>query len=150
MVYGRILYNNIKEYTPKWYPTIPYSQTVKPTFSTFSSYRKKEHHKSYQPSIPVQPPKLDGDSSLKSSNITHGCGKSSSSQQLLLCITQSTAHLLLFINLITNIELTKLPSPKKELTRKSSENSKKLKEANDLIPTSVILILSFLLAFLLQ
>lgn len=34
MVYGRILYNNIKEYTPKWYPTIPYSQTVKHTFGT--------------------------------------------------------------------------------------------------------------------
>ena len=32
MVYGKILYNNIKEYTPKWFPTIPYSQTVKPTF----------------------------------------------------------------------------------------------------------------------
>merc|ERR1719445_512520 len=32
MVYGRILYNNIKEYTPKWYPTIPYAQTTKPTF----------------------------------------------------------------------------------------------------------------------
>ena len=38
MVYGRILYNNIKEYTPKWYPTIPYSQTVKPTFSNFMTY----------------------------------------------------------------------------------------------------------------
>jgi hypothetical protein len=34
MVYGRILYNNIKEYTPKWFPTIPYSQTVKPVFGT--------------------------------------------------------------------------------------------------------------------
>ena len=32
MVYGKILFNNIKEYTPKWYPTIPYSQTVKPVF----------------------------------------------------------------------------------------------------------------------
>lgn len=32
MVYGKILYNNIKEYTPKWFATIPYSQTVKPTF----------------------------------------------------------------------------------------------------------------------
>ena len=35
MVYGRILYNSIKEYTPKWYPTIPYSQTVKPTFGKY-------------------------------------------------------------------------------------------------------------------
>jgi hypothetical protein len=32
MVYGRILYNSIKEYTPKWFPTIPYSQTTKPVF----------------------------------------------------------------------------------------------------------------------
>lgn len=34
MVYGRILYNNIKEYTPKNFPTIPYSQTTKPVFGT--------------------------------------------------------------------------------------------------------------------
>jgi hypothetical protein len=34
MVYGKILFNNIKEYTPKWFPTIPYSQTVKPVFGT--------------------------------------------------------------------------------------------------------------------
>lgn len=32
MVYGKILFNNIKEYTPKWYATIPYSQTIKPVF----------------------------------------------------------------------------------------------------------------------
>lgn len=37
MVYGKILFNNIKEYTPKWYPTIPYSQTVKPVFGTKSN-----------------------------------------------------------------------------------------------------------------
>lgn len=34
MVYGRILYNNIKEYTPKWFKTVPYAQTTKPTFGT--------------------------------------------------------------------------------------------------------------------
>ena len=34
MVYGRILYNNIREYTPKSFPTIPYSQTTKPVFGT--------------------------------------------------------------------------------------------------------------------
>lgn len=33
MVYGRLLFNNIKEYTPKWFKTIPYAQTTKPTFS---------------------------------------------------------------------------------------------------------------------
>jgi hypothetical protein len=32
MSYGRILFNNIKEYTPKWFKTVPYSKTVKPTF----------------------------------------------------------------------------------------------------------------------
>mmetsp|Transcript_64503 Transcript_64503/g.74985 ORF Transcript_64503/g.74985 Transcript_64503/m.74985 type:complete len:117 (-) Transcript_64503:194-544(-) len=30
MVYTRILYNNIKEYTPNFMKTIPYAQTVKP------------------------------------------------------------------------------------------------------------------------
>jgi hypothetical protein len=37
MVYGRILYNSIKEYTPKWFPTIPYSQTTKPVFGTHAA-----------------------------------------------------------------------------------------------------------------
>jgi len=33
MVYfNRMLRNNIKEYTPTWFKTIPYEQTVKPTF----------------------------------------------------------------------------------------------------------------------
>ena len=32
MVYGKLIYNNVKEYTPSWFKTIPYSQTVKPTF----------------------------------------------------------------------------------------------------------------------
>ena len=32
MVYGRILYNSIKEYTPRNFPTIPFSQTAKPRF----------------------------------------------------------------------------------------------------------------------
>ena len=29
MVYTRILYNSIKEYTPSWIKTIPYSQVTK-------------------------------------------------------------------------------------------------------------------------
>merc|ERR1712226_86047 len=29
MVYGRILFNNIREYTPLWFRTIPYSRTHK-------------------------------------------------------------------------------------------------------------------------
>lgn len=51
MVYGKILFNNIKEYTPKWYPTIPYSQTVKPTFGTLFDNVKAINDKSYLISI---------------------------------------------------------------------------------------------------
>jgi len=32
MVYGRILYNSIREYTPRFFPTVPFSQTTKPVF----------------------------------------------------------------------------------------------------------------------
>ncbi|KRX09017.1 hypothetical protein PPERSA_01904 [Pseudocohnilembus persalinus] len=32
MVYTKVLFNNIKEYTPSFIKTIPYRQTVKPTF----------------------------------------------------------------------------------------------------------------------
>lgn len=42
MVYGRILYNNIKEYTPKWMKTVPYAQTAKPTFSNDESYLARQ------------------------------------------------------------------------------------------------------------
>lgn len=136
MVYGRILYNNIKEYTPKWYPTIPYSQAVRPTFSNYSYNWKKEHLKSSQPSIPAQPPKPDGNFSPESSNKTHGCGKSSSSHVPSSCIIPSTPHSSPFINLITNIEPTKLPLLKKKLTRRNSKNSKMLKEVNDFINNS--------------
>ncbi len=37
MVYGKILFNNIKEYTPSFIKTIPYSQTTKPSFGNFLS-----------------------------------------------------------------------------------------------------------------
>merc|ERR1711976_218579 len=33
MVYGRILFNNIREYTPLWFRTIPYSRIHKPTLA---------------------------------------------------------------------------------------------------------------------
>lgn len=35
MVYGKILFNNIKEYTPSFIKTVPYSQTFKPSFGFF-------------------------------------------------------------------------------------------------------------------
>merc|ERR1712150_101535 len=31
MGYGKILFNNIKEYTPTWFRTIPYARTTKPS-----------------------------------------------------------------------------------------------------------------------
>lgn len=34
MVFNRILFNNIKEYTPTWMKTIPNKQTVRPNLST--------------------------------------------------------------------------------------------------------------------
>jgi len=36
MVYGKIFYNNIKEYTPTWMKTIPYSQVTKPVLGNIS------------------------------------------------------------------------------------------------------------------
>lgn len=32
MVYGRLIYNTCKDYTPTWFKTLPYSQAAKPTF----------------------------------------------------------------------------------------------------------------------
>lgn len=132
MVYGRILYNNIKEYTPKWYPTIPYSQTVKPIFSTFHTYFQENRLKSSLPWIPPPTLGLDGDCSLKYSNITHGCGKFSSSDLPSRCITQFTFHWSQFTNLTTLIEPTKPQWLRRKLTRRNSNKSKMLKEeAND-------------------
>ncbi len=132
MVYGRILYNNIKEYTPKWYPTIPYSQTVKPIFSTFRTYLQKNHLKSSLPSIPPPTQRPDGDCSLKYSNKTHGCGKFSCSDLPSRCITQFTFHWSQFTKLTTFIEPTKPQWLRKKLTRKNSNKSKMLRqEAND-------------------
>jgi len=37
MVYGKILLNNIREYTPLWFRTIPYSRTLKPTLGTLNN-----------------------------------------------------------------------------------------------------------------
>lgn len=132
MVYGRILYNSIKEYTPKWYPTIPYSQTVKPTFSIFCNLFQKDHPKSSQSPIPLLMPKLHGERSLKYSNIIHGCGKFSSSEPLLRCITQFTSHWLQFIKQITLTERTMQQLQRKKLTRRNSDKWKKLNEVNDL------------------
>ncbi len=133
MVYGRILYNNIKEYTPKWYPTIPYSQTVKPTFSILYLYSQKEHLKPYLVLMPIQVLNLDGDYSLKSSKPTPGCGKYSFLVLPFSCISLSTLHMSLCTKLTTLIEHIKQQWLKKELIRKNLKNLKNLKhQANDL------------------
>ena len=133
MVYGRILYNNIKEYTPKWYPTIPYSQTVKPVFSIYYHLFKKEALKQYPASMLTPTPRLDGDYSPEYSNKTHGCGKSSFFLPPLPCTTPSTFPFSPPIRLTTLIEPTMPLSPKNEPTRKNSKNLKMLKhEANEL------------------
>ena len=77
MVYGRILYNNIKEYTPKWFPTIPYSQTVKPTFGNPPSIQVA-NNKSSPSGTPTPSPNAHGEQSVKFS-ITVGDTSSSSS-----------------------------------------------------------------------
>lgn len=59
MVYGRILYNSIKEYTPKWFPTIPYSQTTKPVFGNFH-FIQEDNHKLFQSGIQKSKPRKDG------------------------------------------------------------------------------------------
>ena len=75
MVFGKILFNNIKEYTPKWYPTIPYSQTVRPTFGILYYNLKVINHRSYLvwPLFPQQ--KLHGEILLLYSKDIHTCGK---------------------------------------------------------------------------
>lgn len=132
MVYGRILYNNIKEYTPKWYPTVPYSQTVKPTFSNFCNYFKEDLLKLFLPLIQAPTSRPDGDFLQRYSNKTHGCGKFSFLDVHLRCITQFIFHLWQSINRTTPIEHTKLQLQRKKLSRKSKNNFKMLKQANDL------------------
>lgn len=133
MVYGRILYNNIKEYTPKWYPTIPYSQTVKPTFSILYYLFQEDHLKLFLDSMLIQASKLDGDYLLEYSNITLGCGKFSSLVPLYLCILLSMHHFLLSTKLTIPTEHMKQQWSRKELIRKNLKNLNKLKEeANDL------------------
>lgn len=133
MVYGRILYNNIKEYTPKWYPTIPYSQTVKPTLSRICNLFQKGYPKSFQPQTQTQAPRQGGDYSQECSNKTHGCGKYSSSQCPSWCSTASTFQSQRCTSQTTPIEPTMQQSQKKELTRRNSKKQKMpQKEPNDL------------------
>lgn len=52
MVYGRILYNSIKEYTPRNFPTIPFSQTAKPRFGKYP-LTQEDNPKSYRSGMPT-------------------------------------------------------------------------------------------------
>lgn len=74
MVYGKILYNSIKEYTPKWYPTIPYSQTVKPVFG-ITILIQEENPKLHGVLIIVQQAEISGEVLLGSSKDIPSCGK---------------------------------------------------------------------------
>lgn len=44
MVFNRILFNNIKEYTPVWMKTIPYNQTARSVVSTMVLQRQTNRH----------------------------------------------------------------------------------------------------------
>lgn len=82
MVYGRILYNNIREYTPKSFPTIPYSQTVKPVFGTLC-FIQEDNLKSLASGMPTPWSKEDG-GSWDNSSTQVGCTRSSCSASALV------------------------------------------------------------------
>jgi hypothetical protein len=124
MVYGRILYNNIKEYTPKWFPTIPYSQTTKPVFG-ISLSTQAVNPKSSPSGTPTPPSKVDGDS-LDSCSTTVGHTKYSSSDLPSPCGPPSTTPFSPSIRPTIPTEVTKLPSLRKKPTRKSLERLKRL------------------------
>lgn len=76
MVYGKILFNNIKEYTPKWYPTIPYSQTVKPVFGIIIyDSTQVENHNLHGHLMQAQQVNHFGEILHLYSKDNHGCGK---------------------------------------------------------------------------
>ena len=134
MVYGRILYNSIKEYTPKWFPTIPYSQTTKPVFGNFHS-SQEDNHKLYQSGTQRSKPRKDGVCLATFSNtvgpIKSLCSVSASESGQLF-----TSPFWPFINQITNTVLIKLPWLKKKPSRKPKKRSNwrsklHLERAND-------------------
>lgn len=83
MVYGKIFYNNIKEYTPTWMKTIPYSQVTKTVLGTedFLSLliSQEEDLKSSENSTLTQRSRLDGYGLEITSKRTPLSGKFSSS-----------------------------------------------------------------------
>lgn len=123
MVYGRILYNSIREYTPKFFPTVPYSQTVKPTFGT-SAFIQWDNLKSYQNGMLVLLSKQCGEHS-EMFGITVGLIRSS-------CLVFASAFGLLstspsfgFINTIIATEPLKQQLLRKEPTRSSWEKRRR-------------------------
>lgn len=127
MVYGRILYNNIKEYTPKWFGTIPYSQTVKPVFG-IELLTKAANPKLCQHSILPQLWSRCGGTLHSCSNATHGLGKSSSLAWPLCSSTSWEIPSWPSTRQITPIGATKPPSPRRRPTKRRWENSKKPKK----------------------
>lgn len=126
MVYGRILYNNIKEYTPKWFPTIPYSQTVKPTFG-ITSTMQADNPKSSQDGMLFQTPKEDGDYWVKFSN-TDGLINTLCFSWCSVFGPHSTSPFSMSIKPTTNTALSKQPSPKNAPGRRNREKCRKLKK----------------------
>ena len=90
MVYGRILYNSIKEYTPKFFPTIPYSQTVKPVFGIVV-FIQEDNLRLYQSGIRNHLSREVGDF-WESCSTTVGLIKFSCSAFVSVCGHPSTSH----------------------------------------------------------
>ena len=116
MVYGRILYNSIKEYTPKWYPTIPYSQTTKPVFGN-SGPTQEGSPNSSQLGTAKSSPKEGGAFSANSSSPA-GSTKFLCSASASECGQLYTSLCYHFTNRITNTALMKLRWPKRRLSRR--------------------------------
>lgn len=125
MVYGRILYNSIKEYTPKFFPTIPYSQTVKPVFGRFPLIQEG-NLKLYPNGILNLTSKEDGEL-WENFSITAGHIKSLCSVFASLSGHLSTSPSSGSISTIIATEPLRQPWRRKKLTRKNSESRRRLR-----------------------
>lgn len=123
MVYGRILYNNIKEYTPKFFPTIPYSQTVKPTFGT-SCNIQSGNLKLYLSGTPILMSKEDGDYLVSFLTIVGHINYSCLDCALVLG-QQSISPIFGSTSTITVVVLTKQQWPKRKHIRENWESKSK-------------------------
>jgi len=126
MVYGRILYNTIREYTPRSFPTIPFSQTAKPRFGK-PNITQEDSLKSSASGTLTPWSREDGDCS-ETSSTTAGPIKFSCLASVLLYGHRSTSPASGSTKLITNKEDSKQQSPRSEPTRRSSDKLRRLKK----------------------